>query len=399
MSSPSVADRPVAKRVKVERNLYLRNDGIYEAGYTGSDGRWRIKTLGTKNLTEARKRLRAEIGKADRGEDVAPSKKTLADVWAHFEKTYAGLVATGERRERSLDAYRQHWRSYVEPSLGRRPVQKINASHVSGLLSELRQKNLAPWTLRAVWSRLDQLFSLAMTEGLISESPLRRVPEHVRPSGKSKSKPRTLTDEQCGQLIAAASERWRPLIATASLTGLRISELLGLRWQDVDFSEEIIRVRFQLSVARNGRAARLAPLKSESGQRDVYMLPELAKTLKRHKLASGHSQETDLVFCTGDDGKPLSQRYAFRVLAGAAENVGLSGEGLESLGWHDLRHTAISRLIAAGLDVVEVQRQAGHSKPSTTLDVYSHEFERAKRSEDVREKIARATAIKIGGAS
>jgi integrase len=53
-----------------------------------------------------------------------------------------------------------------------------------------------------------------------------------------------------------------------------------------------------------------------------------------------------------------------------------------------LRHTAISRLIAAGLDVVQVQRQAGHSRPSVTLDIYSHEFERSKRSEDVKARIA-----------
>jgi integrase len=63
------------------------------------------------------------------------------------------------------------------------------------------------------------------------------------------------------------------------------------------------------------------------------------------------------------------------------------GEEGEPVGWHDLRHTAISRLIAAGLDVVEVQRQAGHAGPSITLDTYSHEFQRAKRSQDVRDKI------------
>ena len=76
----------------------------------------------------------------------------------------------------------------------------------------------------------------------------------------------------------------------------------------------------------------------------------------------------------------------------------LKAAGLPKLRVHDLRHTAVSRLIASGLDVVEVQRQAGHSKPSTTLDLYSHEFQRAKRSEDIRSKIAAGTSISLAGA-
>jgi len=97
------------------------------------------------------------------------------------------------------------------------------------------------------------------------------------------------------------------------------------------------------------------------------------------------------VFATRD-GNPLSQRNAGRALTNTAKSADLNPDGAQALSWHHLRHTAISRLIAAGLDVVQVQRQAGHAKPSITLDVYSHEFERAKRSDDVRAKIA-ATGI------
>jgi integrase len=121
------------------------------------------------------------------------------------------------------------------------------------------------------------------------------------------------------------------------------------------------------------------------------MLPELATVLRRHKLASGYSQEIDYCFSTSG-GKALSQRNALGTLTSIAGEAGLNPEGVDSLSWHDLRHTAISRLIAAGLDVVEVQRQAGHSRPSVTLDVYAHEFQKAKRSEDIRAMIA-ATGI------
>jgi integrase len=380
------------KRVRVAPNLYQRpKDGRYEHGFTGPDGKWHIETLAARTITEAKKELRTRAVKVDRGEMAAPSKVTLAEVWTDYEKTLTGLVAAGEKRPRTLELYRQQWRSHLEPALGRVPVQKITAGHVSRLLADLRQKGKSSWTIKAVWYRLDTLFDHAMTLGLIAESPLKRVSKSERPSGKAKTQPRTLTNDDCGKLIAKASERWRPLIATCVFTGLRISELLALRWQDVNFAEGVIRVRGQLSVSKGDKPSRIVPLKTGAGERDVYLMAELAGVLRRQKLASTHSVETDFLFATYE-GRPISQRNALRMLSGVAVAAGLNPEDGEPLSWHDLRHTAISRLIAAGLDVVEVQRQAGHSKPSTTLDTYSHEFERAKRSDDTRAKIA-ATGI------
>jgi integrase len=115
----------------------------------------------------------------------------------------------------------------------------------------------------------------------------------------------------------------------------------------------------------------------------------LSKLLVAYKLASSNSQPTDFVFGTLD-GKPRSQRNAQRALTKAADKAKLDSEETPPLSWHDLRHTHISRLIAQGLDVVTVQRQAGHARPSITLDLYAHEFERAGRSEDTPARIADA---------
>jgi integrase len=180
----------------------------------------------------------------------------------------------------------------------------------------------------------------------------------------------------------------------AASTGLRLSELLGLTWADVDLSTGTIHVHNQLSVAKGGKPARLVPLKTGAGVRSVYLVPELVSILKHHKADAfehGHAGASNVVFSTSE-GKPLSQANAGRALRTAGDKAGLNPEGGDRVSWHDLRHTAISRLIAAGLDVVEVQRQAGHARPSITLDIYSHEFEKAKRSEDIRAKIA-ATGI------
>jgi integrase len=135
-------------------------------------------------------------------------------------------------------------------------------------------------------------------------------------------------------------------------------------------------------------------LKTGAGRRAVYLVPELVSVLRSHKsdrFALGHAGADSFVFGT-KDGHPLTQRNASRALLAAGKRAKLNPEGIQPVSWHDLRHTFGSRLVAAGCDVVVVQRQMGHSRPSITLDIYAHEFEKAKRSEDIRARIA-ATGI------
>jgi integrase len=198
---------------------------------------------------------------------------------------------------------------------------------------------------------------------------------------------RRLMDEECRTLIEHALPSTRALIATAVFTGLRQSELLGLLWEDVDFEQGVLRVRTQLERRKRGEAARRLPLKTEAGRRDVEAMPELLALLRRHRIASKFSRDSDFVFSTAE-GNPLYYRNVSRDFATAADRAGLNREALPSLSLHDLRHTFTCRLIAAGLDVVEVQRQAGHANPAITLRLYAGEFERAKRRDSLREKIA-----------
>lgn len=132
------------------------------------------------------------------------------------------------------------------------------------------------------------------------------------------------------------------------------------------------------------------------GEREIELGPELVKLLKRHKadaFARGHAGAGDYVFCTAG-GRPLTQRNVARDLATAADRAGLNEGDVESLSTHDLRHTAISRWIAAGLDPTQVARMAG-DKLTTILDVYAHEFDQARNRDDLRAKLAAGTSIRL----
>jgi integrase len=392
-SIPHRTDAKRGRRERVAPGVYVRA-GRYIVQYTDSEGRVHFKTTSARNLTEAkaeREKLRVDVRA---GNVVAPSKATVKDVADDFFAAFESLVLTGEKSERTLELYRQRWRTHLERPLGRIPVQGVRAEHVARVLESLRRSGLSPWTVKGIYTLAGAIFSHAMSRGLLAESPLKRMSKAERPSGKSKTQARTLTDAECGKLIGKAPGEWRTMVADAAGTGLRLSELLGLRWQDVDFEAGLVHVRFQLSRATGQRPAKLVPLKSGAGERDVFLVLELVSLLKRHKaeaFSRRHARPDSFVFATRD-GHPLSQRNAARALTNAADKAGLNPDGVQTLSWHDLRHTSISRLIAAGLDVVQVQRQAGHARPSITLDIYSHEFERAKRSDDIRAKIA-ATGI------
>jgi len=108
-----------------------------------------------------------------------------------------------------------------------------------------------------------------------------------------------------------------------------------------------------------------------------------------HKLGSSYSKDDDFVFATLT-GQPIYYRNASaRGLQMAADRAGLNRDDLPKLSFHDLRHTAITHLIRAGADVSQVQRFAGHAKPSITLDIYVGEFE-ARKSNDVGERLSAA---------
>jgi integrase len=164
-------------------------------------------------------------------------------------------------------------------------------------------------------------------------------------------------------------------LATALLSGLRQSELLGLRWRDIDFADEVIHVRS--AIDRHGQDV---PLKTRQAMRGVILVPALAEALQSHFAESRFTNADDYVFASVV-GTPLYGRnISPRALAPALKRA-----GIEPLRWHDLRHCFASLLIAGGANVAFVSRQLGHGSPDITLRVYAHLFDRAEQAQRTRD--------------
>ena len=130
---------------------------------------------------------------------------------------------------------------------------------------------------------------------------------------------------------------------------MRIQEILGLTWGDIDFHERVIRVRAQLSRGTKAKPSRRVDLKTKAGRRDIALARELEPYLRQHlratELATGLPSADAYVFASST-GKPLNRNnVAKRGLDNAAAAAGLNREDVPKLGFHDLRHTFASHLI------------------------------------------------------
>jgi integrase len=186
------------------------------------------------------------------------------------------------------------------------------------------------------------------------------------------------------------------MIATGLYTGLRISEVLGLTWDDIDLDAGLLHVDAQLSRAHHGEPARRIAPKTAASIRDVPLVPQLARLLALHRATALPKHGDDWVFATSN-GTPHSQRnLCRRGLQRAANRAGLNSHDGPPLRFHDLRHTFASHLIVdLQLDPAQVSRILGHAGTTITLNVYTHRFDNARHAHELRQRMAASTFARL----
>ena len=174
-------------------------------------------------------------------------------------------------------------------------------------------------------------------------------------------------------LEAARGDRLQALYELAIATGLRQGELLALRWSDLDLDAAVLRVERTLQRTKNG--LRFGPPKTKSSRRSVALPTRTVRGLRAHRARQAEERiaigaawlDGALVFTT-ERGSPIEasnlRRRSFQPL--------LIRAGLESIRFHDLRHTAATLMLEQGIHPKVVSEMLGHSRISTTLDLYSH---------------------------
>ncbi len=201
-------------------------------------------------------------------------------------------MAAGERHPRTLEAHRYHFERHVLPALATKRMSTLRADDVAALLDDLRQKGCSPKTAAGALAMLHSIIRYARRHGWIATDPVDQLEPDERPRPAHRRQ-RMLGRDEIKRLLAACTPRDRLMVATALYTGLRISELLGLIWNDIDFASGIVRMRAQLSRAHRGEPARRVAPKTAASVRDIPLVSQLARLLAAHKLATPFAATSD----------------------------------------------------------------------------------------------------------
>jgi integrase len=267
-------------------------------------------------------------------------------------------------------------------------MSALTVDHVAKLLDALRDKRCSPKTAVGALATLHSIVRYARRHGWIATDPVDQLESDERPR-PPRRRQRVFGRDEIARLLAACAPRDRLMIATALYTGLRISELLGLTWDDIDFDQGELHVRAQLSRAHRDDRPRRVATKTSASVRDVPLVPQLAALLAEHRRGARFAKHFNWVFTTAN-GTPHGHRNVTRRgLQGAARLAGIdNGEG-PAVRYHDLRHCFASHLILdLGLDVAHTSRFPGHADPTITLNVYTHMFEQARHMREIRARMA-----------
>ncbi len=260
----------------------------------------------------------------------------------------------------------------IIPYIGNVNLMELKPDRIQRFYNHLQKEGLSAHAVAVTHKTLRVAMNHAVKLGLIGRNPC----SGTIPPKPERTEMMFYDDHQVRSLLKTAQEigdKLYPLYFLAIHTGMRQAELMGLKWEDVDWNLSTLQVKRQVRYFK-GRSYMFLEPKSKSGVRTIVIGKQALEILRNHKSeqerminSSGNDWTSlDLVFPSGA-GTPLTAsniRRAFRKL--------LKASGLPHIRFHDLRHTAASLMLNHGIPVLIASKRLGHSKPSITIDVYGH---------------------------
>jgi integrase len=320
-----------------------------------------LGALSELSRREARSLLQKRVTEINQGRHRARPMMTLEKFSTdHWEA--GALLAL---KPSSIRIYKFNLDKYIIPALGSHRLCDVNRATIQQLLVSMRSKGYSSSTLHSVRVTIAKVLQTAVDNGYLERNPAHGIKIGERDSKKQR---RFLDPLQVQRLLAELTEPCRAIIVTAVLTGMRIGEILALRWNRLDFLHSTIEVSETYSDGRFGTP------KTRSSRRVIPMSSALCAALKMHRASCIRSEPQDLVYST-TKGTPLSPKNLYnRKLAPACDKL-----SLPRVSWHSFRHSNATLLGEVGESVKTAQAILGHSDIETTLNTYMHAIPDSQR--------------------
>lgn len=317
---------------------------------------------GTKR--DAQQVLTRMLSEVDAGTFVPPSRLTMQE----YLESWLGVKTDLSARTR-MD-YRTYFTRYVYPVLGSKRLDQVTHFDVQGLYNGMQARGLSGQTVRLVHAPLRQALSYAVQTDILAKNPS----EYTKRPKLERKEQQVLTPEETNRFLVVAKDQgadWYALWCVLLMCGVRPSEALALKWDDVE--GDTLRVRRALTQVGKGKYVE-GPPKTRKGNRPIALPHPATVALQEHRtqqaraiLKKGPRYKREGFVFASSAGTPLDLtrvRYKWKRALQAA--------GLPPLRLYDARHTHATTLIMAGVNPKVVQERLGHANISITLDTYTH---------------------------
>lgn len=352
------------KRSHNEGSIYQRKNGKWRA-QVSIDGRRVSHTADTKK--EALAWIHETRNQIETGLTFKGAGMTLEEFLGEWLKTVASSCAKGTHLTYSFTV-----RKHIVPYIGKINLMDLRPDRIQRFYHQLQDEGQSNHAVYVTHKTLRVAMNHAVKLGLIGKNPC----TGTTPPKPEQTEMKFYDDRQVKHFLKTAKEigdRFYTFYFLAIHTGMRLSELIGLKWEDVNWGRSTIQVKRQVMHLKGGRYV-FSEVKSKSGNRTIILGKQALELLKNHKReqqflknsAGKNWTELDLVF-PSNVGTPVTGSNIRRDMRKL-----LKASGLPKIRFHDLRHTAASLMLNHGIPVLIVSKRLGHSKPSITIDVYGH---------------------------
>ena len=387
-------------RGKGEGTYWERVPGKQWAGQiTLPDGK-RKSFYGPTKADVVRK-VNAALHSVNQGMPLPDARQTLRTYLESWLETTERSVKPGTHRGYSL-----HVKHLIQ-KLGNIRLAALTAQHLNGFYSERVKSGLSPTTVHHIHNTLHKALEDALDWDILQ----RNICDRVTPPPRAHHEMQFLTYEQSLRLLEVAEgHRLSHLLWLVLWSGMRIGEALGLRWNDIDFTQGALFVRYSVQETPKAKGRR-ATAKGEGTQQFMLGKPKTAYARRRIDLSQRAIEvlktqranllvervkmgaawkEQNLVFPNQRGGLMIPDNFSQRIYKRWLEKA-----GLEELREHDLRHTAISLMIARGIHPMSIAKIVGHRDGAFTMRVYGHLM--PSMQEETRQKLESLFADKQSG--
>ena len=359
----------MTRRGHGEGSIYQRSDGRWAASISLEGGK--RKTFYGKTRREVQEQLKTALHEQQKGLFVTGPQQKVGQFLTHWLEN----VHKQSIRSRTYERYEEIVRLHLVPGIGHHQLQKLSPQHLQSFYTKKLEEGLSPTTVISFHNVLHKALETAVRWNLIS----RNTCDLVSPPRRKHFEIQPLSTEQVQQLLATArGHRLEALFILALASGLRRGELIGLKWQDINFLTGMLQVRRILTRVPSklpGKGYVEAEPKTDKGRRSILLPPFVIEALREHrvkqlesKLKAGSAwQDHDYVFCTSIGTHLNPTRDVLDQLKALLQKA-----GLPDIRFHDLRHSAATMLLGMGVHPKIVQEILGHNQISMTLDTYSH---------------------------